>query len=68
MLTAGPPEAYGDKGLDLLDKLQKIQRETAEKRVEEAENAIEEISKWVDEGTLEPLIAQAAIELLRDVQ
>lgn len=68
VLAAGPPEAYGEKGLDLLDKLQKMQRETAEKRVEEAENAIEEISKWVDEGKLEPLIAQAAIELLQDVR
>ncbi|HET6754291.1 MAG TPA: protein kinase [Jiangellaceae bacterium] len=67
-LAAGPPEAYGEKGLDLLDKLQKVQRETAEKRVEEAANAIEEISKWVDEAKLEPLIAQAAIEVLRDVR
>jgi eukaryotic-like serine/threonine-protein kinase len=68
VLAAGPPETYGEKGLDLLDKVLKVQRETAEKRVEEAENAIEEISKWVDEGKLEPLIAQAAIELLGDVR
>lgn len=63
-LLATDPDAYGEKGRDLLDKLQKVQSESPDKQAEEARKAIEEIGKWIDEGELDPTMGQRAISVL----
>ncbi|HUF85285.1 MAG TPA: protein kinase [Acidimicrobiia bacterium] len=58
---AADPDAFGEKGEDLLDKLQKVQEE---QNPEEAGKLIEEIDKWVDEGQLDPATGALAQQLL----
>ncbi|HVM52339.1 MAG TPA: serine/threonine-protein kinase [Acidimicrobiales bacterium] len=63
-IAAGPPSSFGEKGEDLLDRLQKVQRASPGKQGEEARKAIEEIEKWMREGDLDPEVGQAAVALL----
>ncbi len=60
-LLAANPEAFGEKGDDLLDKLQEVQDD---QDAEKAAKLIEEIDKWVDEGQLDPDVGALAQELL----
>lgn len=61
-IAANP--ASGEKGDELLKKLQEVQRENAQKPggksvQETARKAADEINEWVDEGELDPSIAVA---------
>ena len=60
-LLAADPDAFGEKGEDLLDKLQEVQDE---QDGEKAAKLIEEIDKWVDEGQLDPEVGSQAQQLL----
>lgn len=63
-ILMGDAEELGEKGVDLLDKLQEIQRESPEKRVEEARDLIEDILEWAEEGEIDAEIAPLAISVL----
>jgi serine/threonine protein kinase len=60
-LLAANPDAFGEKGTDLLDKLQEAQ---GEQDGEKAAKLIDEIDKWVGEGQLDPEIGALAQQLL----
>jgi hypothetical protein len=60
-LLAANPDAFGEKGTDLLDKLQEVQ---GEQDGEKAAKLIEEIDKWVGEGELDAEIGALAQQLL----
>ncbi|MGQ0803524.1 MAG: protein kinase domain-containing protein [Actinomycetota bacterium] len=60
-LLAADPDAFGEKGEDLLEKLQEVQ---ADQDPEDAAKLIEEIDKWVSEGQLDPETGALAQELL----
>lgn len=64
-LLAAGPASYGDKGQDLLDKLQEVQSKTGSDQANQARDLIEEILKWMDEGNLDPDIGQQAISVLQ---
>lgn len=63
LLSAGPEE-YGKKGPDLLDKLQEVQRERGRDQAEKAADLIEDIDDWVEDGELDPAIAERARQVL----
>ncbi len=60
-LLAANPDAFGEKGEDLVGKLEEVQ---ADGDPEDAANLIEEIDKWVAEGQLDPEIGSQAQQLL----
>ena len=60
-LLAADPDAFGEKGSDLLDKLVEVQEEGDS---EKAAKLIEEIDKWVAEGQLDPNAGALAQQLL----
>ena len=67
-LVAANPAAYGEHGKDLLKKLQEVQQDNAtkpDKARDRAAKTIEEISKWIDDGKLDPTIGSLAQQLLQ---
>lgn len=65
--VAADPDAYGDKGSDLLNALQEVQREKPDKQAKKATRVLEEIDKWVAEGKLDATIADQARAVLRPI-
>lgn len=63
--VAADPGAYGEKGSDLLDKLQEVQREKSDKQADKAAKVLEEIDKWIADGKLDAAIAEQARAVLR---
>jgi eukaryotic-like serine/threonine-protein kinase len=63
-LLAANPGAYGEKGEDLMKKLQEVQEK---QNGEEARKLIEEIDKWVSGGELDGEIGALAQQLLTPV-
>lgn len=61
--VSGDPAAFGEKGDKLLDKLRKAGREQGN-QANEARKTIDEISEWLNEGEIDPAIAQEAISAL----
>ncbi|HWB72437.1 MAG TPA: protein kinase [Egibacteraceae bacterium] len=66
-LLSENPEAYGDKGPDLLERLEKVNERSADEQAREARKTIEETEKWVQEGQLDPEIGALAVELLEPI-
>ena len=58
------PEAFGEKGPDLRDKLREVMGQEGAKQAEEAAKLQEEVRKWSREGDLDPAAATLAIQLL----
>lgn len=63
-LLSGSAQDYGEKGPDLLDKLQEVQRERGREQAKKAADLIEDIDDWVEDGELDPGIAGQARQLL----
>lgn len=61
------PDGYGDKGRDLLDKLQKLQRERGRDQAEEAADLLDDIGDWVADGELDAAIGAHARQLLEPI-
>lgn len=64
---AADPDSFGEKGSDLLNKLQEVQREKPDKQAEKAAKVLEEIDKWVAEGTLDSNVAEDARAVLQPI-
>lgn len=64
---ATDPDSFGEKGSDLLNKLQEVQREKPDKQAEKASKVLEEIDKWVVEGTLDSNVAEDARAVLQPI-
>ena len=67
---AANPAASGEKGDELLKKLQEVQRENTQKPgsksvQETARKTADEINEWVDKGELDPSIAALAQQVLQ---
>ncbi|MBW3537400.1 MAG: serine/threonine protein kinase, partial [Actinobacteria bacterium] len=59
------PEAFGEKGPDLRNKLREVMAyEDESKQAEEASKLQDEVSKWSRDGELDPVMATLTIELL----
>jgi hypothetical protein len=64
------PDAYGDKGSDLLKKLLELQHERAkhadtDKHVRDrARDVIDNVNKWMSEGKLDTTIASHTTRLV----
>jgi len=64
---AAQPDSFGEKGSDLLNKLQEVQREKPDKQAEKASKVVEEMDKWVAEGKLDPNVAEDARAVLQPI-
>lgn len=67
-LIAANPAAYGEHGKDLLKRLQDVQRSATKpgkSTQKSAAKAIEEIGKWMNEGTLDRTIGTLAQQILQ---
>lgn len=65
-VVSDDPDAFGEKGDSLVDKLRKAEREQGNQD-NEARKAIDEISKWANEGQIDPAIAEEAISALEQL-
>ena len=63
-LFADDPEAYGESGPDLLDRLEKVEGERGGKQRDEARKARDDIAGWLEDGELDPVVAEAALAAL----
>ena len=63
-LLADDPEAYGESGPELLDGLEKVEGERGGKQRDEARKARDDIAGWLEDGELDPVVAQAALAAL----
>ena len=69
-LLAPNPDAYGDRGSNLYDKLVHLQEERASHGDgsphvrDEARDLLDDVNKWLDEGRLNAAIGAEAIRLL----
>lgn len=64
---AADPDSFGEKGSDLLSKLQEVQREKPDKQADKASKVLEEIDKWIAEGKLNSSIAKDAQAVLQPI-
>lgn len=64
---AADPDSFGEKGSDLLNKVQEVQREKSDKQAEKASKVLEEIDKWVAEGKLDANVGQDARAILQPI-
>lgn len=64
---AADPDSFGEKGSDLLNKLQEVQREKPGKQAEKASKVLEELDKWVADGKLDSSIASDARAILQPI-
>jgi hypothetical protein len=62
-LSADPSPA-GERGGDLLDGLQAVQRANGRQRRTAAAELIDDVSSWQDDGELDPAWASAALVVL----
>ncbi len=63
-LAAGPPEVYGERGDNLLNRLQEVQRASPEDQPRLAFRTLERISNWVGQDELDLQIANEAVAVL----
>ncbi len=64
---AADPDSFGEKGSDLLNKLQEVQREKPDKQAEKASKVLEEIDEWVADGKLDSSVAENARAVLQPI-
>ena len=63
-LLEASPEAAGEKGGELHDRLRAVLQAKGDKRSEQASSLQNDIRNWVEQGELDPAIAEAALEVL----
>jgi eukaryotic-like serine/threonine-protein kinase len=63
-LLAEEPGIAGERGEDLLDRLDDVQRRDGNRQRARAEDALDDIDEWVDDGELDPTFAAAARAVL----
>jgi eukaryotic-like serine/threonine-protein kinase len=61
------PQVAGARGEDLLDRLDDVQRRDGDRQRSRAEDALEDIDEWVDDGELDPTFAAAARAVLEPI-
>ena len=63
---AANPTAYGTHATDLLNSLQQLQHDNGKKKGENSvQNTIDEVRKWIADGTLDRTIGTVALQLLQ---
>ena len=63
-LLADHSGVHGERGDDLLDKVEKLERLTGEKQVKEARKQIEHVTRWAEKGELEADTARLVTTVL----
>jgi hypothetical protein len=72
-MLAPNPDAYGDRGSNLLDKLRDLQDERSQYPdsdhhvTDTASDLIDDVHKWLGEGRLDPTIGAYALQLLTPI-
>ena len=61
------PQSYGRRGPDLAGALNNVQRANPRQQPDRAEDAIEDIQRWMAAGELDPGIGWASIQILQSI-